>query len=634
MRRFLFAVLLLPAGLSLPAADAPPKMKFNEVKEIAPGVYFRYSSISATDPKVPFGGSNHVWGVFDEYVVVVDANFPKEAGDAIADIRKLTRKPIRYVLNTHHHGDHAYGNAVWQAAGATIVAQANCARLLRTDGPREFAKAGKGRTGRKDVAASKLVAPNLIFDDKLVLDDGKQRVELLHFGHSHTIGDAVAYFPRQKVLCTGDACVNGAFNYLGHSDSASWIRCLERMQQLDVKVVCPGHGPLAGPELLEKQKRYFVELRKAVKAGIDADREVEDIIKDFKPAWYKEWTGVDPLPENVRHVYDEMTGRFSPWGLREDLDIYEGPSVTKDTPGWTRPKRIVVPVGLMPARLGELRRLAPKVELVPARSAAEAAKVAGDADAVLGFATPEVAKEARKLRWLHANGEASAELRKALGDKVTLTSSQRLLGPQVADQSFGLLFALAGKTGAHRRALRGKTMLVVGLGGTGEQIARRANAFGMRVIALDDRARERPDFVFRLDKLARLDALLPQADVVVMALPLTRSTRGLIGADRLKKLKKTAYFINAAHTTLADVVPLVEALEAKRLAGAGLDVADTPLGALPLGVGLRLRGLPNVVLAGERRAPSAEASERHWQALRENVRRFVAGEPLLCVVER
>src|SRR6516164_5598589 len=76
-----------------------PAMKFNDVVEIAPGVFFRYSSISATDPKIPFGGSNNIWIVFDDYVVVYDANFPKEAEDVIAAIKKTTTKPVRYVLD-------------------------------------------------------------------------------------------------------------------------------------------------------------------------------------------------------------------------------------------------------------------------------------------------------------------------------------------------------------------------------------------------------------------------------------------------------------------------------------------------------------------------------------------------------
>src|SRR5262245_20969774 len=228
------AALAAVAGVFLVAVfaapkDAVPEMKFNDVKEIAPGVFFRYSSISASDPKIPFGGSNETWIVFKDFVVVVDANFPKEAGDVIAAIKKTTNKPIRYVLDSHHHGDHAYGNAVWAKEGATIVSQALCAKWLREKGESEFAEAGRGPKGRKDIAASNLRVPDLTFDDKLVFDDGKHRVEFHFLGHAHTPGDAVAWVPAHKLLCTGDACVNGAFNYMGHSDSANWIRVLDRM---------------------------------------------------------------------------------------------------------------------------------------------------------------------------------------------------------------------------------------------------------------------------------------------------------------------------------------------------------------------------------------------------------------------
>ncbi len=393
-------VMVLLLASSGRSADDLPKMKFNEVREVAPGVFFRYSAISATDKNVVFGGSNNTWVVFEDYVVVIDANFPKEAGDVIEAVKKTTNKPIRYVFDTHHHGDHAFGNAVFADAGASVVAQANCARLLRLNGPQEFAEAGTGPTGRKDIAASKLKVPSVVFDDKLVLDDGKQRIEFRFLGHGHTPGDAVAYLPKHKILCTGDACVNGAFNYMGNADSASWIRALERMQQLDVKMVCPGHGPVAGKDLLERQKQYFVQLRQEVRKGIEAHKDIADIIKGLDLPWYKEWTGVDPSPDNVRFVYDELTGRVAPWDLTAEYGIEEGKMPTKNSPGWSAPKRIVVPSGLMPARLAELKLIAPEVEFVPARTAEEAAKLATDADAVLGFCTEEILQGGKKLRWI------------------------------------------------------------------------------------------------------------------------------------------------------------------------------------------------------------------------------------------
>src|SRR5262245_14345471 len=100
--------ILVGLGISRSSAagDDIPKLQFNEVKEVAPGVFFRYSAIGPEGSTIPFGGSNNIWIVFEDYVAVVDANFPKEAGDVIQAIKKTTDKPIRYVLDTHHHGDH------------------------------------------------------------------------------------------------------------------------------------------------------------------------------------------------------------------------------------------------------------------------------------------------------------------------------------------------------------------------------------------------------------------------------------------------------------------------------------------------------------------------------------------------
>jgi phosphoglycerate dehydrogenase-like enzyme/glyoxylase-like metal-dependent hydrolase (beta-lactamase superfamily II) len=626
--------LFIPAAVR---ADEPPKMNFNDVKEVAPGVYFRYSSISASDMSIPFGGCNNIWVVFEDYVVVIDANFPKEAKDVIAAVKKTTDKPIRYVLDTHHHGDHAYGNDEFGKIGAGIIAQANCARLLRVDGPKQFEDAGKGPAGRKDIADSKLKVPNVIFDDKFVLDDGTQRIEFYFFGHAHTAGDAFAYLPKHKFLCTGDACVNGAFNFMGHGDSASWIRALERAQQLDVKWVLPGHGAIKGKELLETQKRYFVELRKYVQKGIDDGQSVSDIVKNIDFPWYKEWTGVKPSPDNIKQVYGELTGTIKPWNLEEELGILEGgPSPTKDTPGWTKPRRIIIP-DVMPARLAELKRVAPEVEFIPVKNEADAAKNVEDADAIIGFNSSDIVKNGKKLRWIQS-GHAGVEndlTPELVDNKITLTNLQRIHGPNTADQTFALLLRLTRgvegeKDGGRLQELNGKTMLVVGLGGIGTQVARRAHAFGMRVMAIDPKEMERPACVFSLDKPAKLMELLPKADVVVLACPLTSETRGLIGADQIKAMKKSAYLVNIARGGVVKTDDLAAALQQYQIAGAGLDVTDPE----PLPTDHPLMKSPRCVISPHIGGQSPEVKERQWRLWRENVRRFVAGEPLLCVVDK
>ncbi len=641
MKHFHLAILLFVSASSLLRAGEPlAPMKFNEIREIAPGVFFRYSSISATDKTIPFGGSNNIWVVFKVYVVVYDANFPKEAGDVIEAIKKTTDKPIRYVMDSHHHGDHAYGNAVFAKAGATIISSANCARLLRVNGPAEFEKEGKGPTGRKDVAASTLRVPDLFFDEKLVLDDETQRVEFHFLGHAHTLGDAVMYLPKAKILCTGDACVNGAFNYMGHSDSASWIRVLDKMQQFDVKLVCPGHGMIAGPDLLKTQQRYFVDLREQVKKAIDAGKDFDDVVASIDMPWQKKWTGLDmkDRKDNIRHVFDEFTGRVAPADLLEEFGLYEGLSPTKATPGWKAPKKIVVPA-LMPARLLELKRIAPDVLFVRVRDAVEAAREAGDADAVVGFCTDEIVRNGKSLRWIQASHAGlDKELTPTLiQSPIAVTNTARLHGPNTADQAMALLLALnrlivpREVKQANHKELHGKTMLVVGLGGIGTNVARRAEAFGMKVMAIDPNEKiVRPPFVFSLDRPAALMEKLPLADVVVLACPLTPQTNRLIGAKQFGAMKKSTILINVGRGELVHPGELFAALKNGSIAGAGLDVTNPE----PLPVGHGLLAMANVIVTPHVGGQSEAANDRIWRLFRENIRRFVVGEPLLCVVDK
>ena len=122
------------------------------------------------------------------------------------------------------------------SAGASIIAQANCARLLRTTGPKDFADAGKGPGGRKDIAESRLKAPDIIFEDRLVLEDSKQRAEILFFGHAHTAGDTFLYLPRHKIVCTGDACTDTPRVVLAHNPQS-----VEQLAKHRADVVLSGH---------------------------------------------------------------------------------------------------------------------------------------------------------------------------------------------------------------------------------------------------------------------------------------------------------------------------------------------------------------------------------------------------------
>ena len=276
------------------------------ITEIAPGVFFRKME---TEPK--FLGSNQGWVIFKDFVLVIEASFPNQAEAVIKEIRKTTDKPIRYVFDTHYHGDHADGNPIFVNIGAAAVASENSKILFETKGRAGFEKSQKENPMEFGHAGLKYAPASLYFPTKLVIDDGEQRVELWHFGHAHTAGDAVAWLPKHGIVFTGDACVNGAFNYAGDSNTESWIGVLTKLQDLHIKVICPGHGEMTGKELLDKQKRWFVDLREAIQKLIDDGKSLDDIKKQIDLPFYKEWTGVDAKTrvENIEFVYGELTKR-------------------------------------------------------------------------------------------------------------------------------------------------------------------------------------------------------------------------------------------------------------------------------------------------------------------------------------
>jgi cyclase len=277
------------------------------VTELAPGIFFRKTMTEPT-----FIGCNQGWVIFKDFVLVIDASFPNQADEVIRLIRKTTDKPIRYVFDTHYHGDHADGNQMFAAIGATPVASEDSRSQFDTKGLAGFEKSKQ--TNPAVYGKLNYQKPILYFPRKLVIDDGTQRVELIHFGHAHTPGDAVAWLPKQGLLFTGDACVNGAFNYAGDGNTASWIRVLTEMQKLPVQRVCPGHGEMGGADVIEKQKRYFVELREAVQRLVDKGRTLDQIRQQIEVPSFKEWTGVDvkTRAENIDFVFSELTGSGKP----------------------------------------------------------------------------------------------------------------------------------------------------------------------------------------------------------------------------------------------------------------------------------------------------------------------------------
>lgn len=620
---------LLIAAVSLAAGFAHAKAA--EAERVAPGVYFYASG----------KGCNTGWVVFKDYVLVIDANFPHFAEETIPLIRETTDKPIRFVFNTHHHGDHAFGNGVYAAEGAVPVAQDYCLDILRQSRD-AFKQWAQGKPAYQD---RELRMPDISFADELVYDDGEMRVELMYFGHGHTKGDAVAYLPRQKILFSGDLCVNGAFNYLGDANTKSWVEVLNRLQGLDIETICPGHGGIAGKELLETQKQYFVQLREQVLGAVRAGKSIEETKAAVDIPMYKEWTGVDVLERNIENVYAEIAGLKTPWELLE-IGMEPGPSPTRDGEGWTPPKTFIAR-NLDDEGLNALKLVAPNMEIINAKSNAEIMEHIGKADGMMGPVNKEQLEAAENLRWAHSRtaGISYYLFPEFVESDVVLTNGQAVSGEAIADHVMGMLLMFTKDLAAqyeqqqHREwewvrrkamVLKDKTMLVLGFGGIGQKVAKRASGFEMRILAIDPVPKAKPRYVEAILPPDRMNEVLPEADVVVCCVPLTRHTHRYFGKEQFDLMKESAYFVNIARGQVVNQEDMIEALESGSIAGAGLDVTDPE----PLPPDHPLWKAPNVIITPHMSGKTEASGNYAWWLLRENVRRFAAGEPLLNVVNK
>ena len=317
---------------------------------------------------------------------------------------------------------------------------------------------------------------------------------------------------------------------------------------------------------------------------------------------------------------------------------------------WSQTQPKIVVAGLSPAEVSELKDTA-EANFVPVEDAAEALGEIADADALLGICSQELVQAAEQLRWIqvYSAGVDRYRFPELLSSDITLTNLKILQGPEIADHALALLLALTRRlnelipqretqewpileyrTTRRPIELHGKTAVVIGFGGIGTQIGQRAAAFGMKVIAVDPK--DIP-FLFFMEHAVRPDQLhevLPLADVVFMAAPHTPESERMMGTAEFELMKQGSYFIAVSRGKTYDKGVLVKALDEQRLAGAGLDVTDPE----PLPKGDPLWGFENVVITPHIAGQSDHIRDRRQALLKENVRRFVDGAPLLNVVDK
>ena len=312
---------------------------------------------------------------------------------------------------------------------------------------------------------------------------------------------------------------------------------------------------------------------------------------------------------------------------------------------------IIVGTEIGGAAVAEWRSRYPEVRFVEATDRAATARALPEADAWIGRIDAASFRAAGpRLRWVHSNGagiETVAAIPELVASDVIVTNTRGGHAPCIAEHTFAMLLALTRQivtlvedqrahvwkrpeVGAGLRELGGATMVVLGFGNIGRAIARRAVAFDMRVLGVDRAPTAAPEGVEAIWSLDRLDEALAQATVLVVAVPHTAETAGLLDARRLALLPAGAYVVAVSRGGIVDEAALRAALVEGRLAGAGLDV----LAHEPPAPDDPIWDAPNLILTPHCSGGSRQTRTRVGAITGENLRRFVADEPLLNICDK
>lgn len=251
------------------------------VTEVAPGLFFQYH----------FQESNNAWFVTDEGVLVIDARqHPRRAEELLAAIRKTTDKPIKWVVNTHAHGDHYFGNAVFKREGATFIAHRDTAGMMKSHLPVEMKRRqGYFKQTGFDAKEVQLILPDITFDTAATITLGGRTVELLYMGPGQNPGDTLVHFPKERVIFTGGPFSKNSWPNPSFTPSMSnWVAMLRKMAAMDVDKFLGGHGDIGNKQDVLNQAQMMSDFDAGMRDGVKKGLSREDIFKSEPFAKYKD----------------------------------------------------------------------------------------------------------------------------------------------------------------------------------------------------------------------------------------------------------------------------------------------------------------------------------------------------------
>jgi cyclase len=294
---------IVPSGPQAAAQERPTPTP--TVKQVASDVYFFFD----------FNGSNAVFLVTDDGVLLIDTRtHPREGRDLLERIRKVTDKPVKWVINSHFHGDHTMGNSVFKDVGATFVAQEETARIMQRVHPKEMARRIDGfRSRGDDPAEVKLVPPDVTFDSRMTIRVGGREVSLFYLGPGQQAGDTFVEFPHARVLFTPGAFAKHSMpNMLFTPSVDNWIKLLGEVAGMDIDTILPAHGDIATRADVKELAAMLADEYATVKDAVGRGDSLEQATTTLTFPQYKDWRNYARLQGEIKALYELIqTGKRS-----------------------------------------------------------------------------------------------------------------------------------------------------------------------------------------------------------------------------------------------------------------------------------------------------------------------------------
>jgi len=275
----------------------------NGLTRISPHVY-SYVDVKEASPANSFGANAGII-IGRKGIVVVDTLISaKEARRFLQDIRKISDKPILYVINTHYHLDHSFGNAEFSKLEATIIAHKNCADEMHLKAADALANAADFGLTPEEMAGTEIAYPDITFTDRMGLNLGGVGVNLMYIAPSHSKGSILIQVPSEKVVFTGDILFTDFHPYMGDGDIKGWQQSLDVLATLDADKIIPGHGPLSNKKDVADMKSYLTTFdNKARGLASRPDAKLEEIVNDMKKVLPMKAQGEWLIGANIQAKY-------------------------------------------------------------------------------------------------------------------------------------------------------------------------------------------------------------------------------------------------------------------------------------------------------------------------------------------